>query len=164
MVETLWSESSSLSSWYGTRRQHQKLVNTSNKNTLLSKKFIFILQFILGLPWWLGQLRIHLQCTRPRFNPWVGKIPWKMEWLVTPVFLPGEFHGQRSLASYSPWGCKELDMTERPTLSLSHLTMTIFIVEWMSVSHLSWPIFMDFFNHHIYRQKREKEREIKKEK
>jgi len=36
------------------------------------------------------------------FNPWVGKIPWRREWLPTPVFLPGEFHGQRSLPSYSP--------------------------------------------------------------
>jgi len=34
------------------------------------------------------------------------------KWLPTPVFLPGEFHGQRSLEGYSPWGCKELDMTE----------------------------------------------------
>ena len=51
------------------------------------------------------------------FNPWVGKIPWRRERLPTPVFWPGEFHGQRSLAGYSPWGCKELDMTER----LSHL-------------------------------------------
>ena len=34
------------------------------------------------------------------------------------VFLPGEFHGQRNLAGYSPWGCKELDTTEQPTLSL----------------------------------------------
>ena len=33
-------------------------------------------------------------------------------WLLTPVFLPGEFHGQRSLAGYSPWGHKELDTTE----------------------------------------------------
>ena len=39
-----------------------------------------------------------------RFNPWVGKIPWRREWLPTPVFLPGEFHGQTSLAGYSPWG------------------------------------------------------------
>ena len=37
----------------------------------------------------------------------------------TPVFLPGEAHGQRSLAGYSPWGSKELDMTEKLTLSLS---------------------------------------------
>ena len=44
---------------------------------------------------------------------WVGKIPWRREKLLTPVFLPGEFHGQRSLADYSSWGYKESDMTER---------------------------------------------------
>ena len=48
---------------------------------------------------------------RPGFDPWVGKIPWRTEWQPTPVFLPGEFHGQRSLAGYSPWGCKESDTT-----------------------------------------------------
>ena len=40
-------------------------------------------------------------------------MPWRREWQPTPVFLPGEFHGQRSLADYSPWDLKELDMTER---------------------------------------------------
>ena len=35
------------------------------------------------------------------FNPWVRKIPWRRQWLPTPVFLPGESHGQRSLAGYS---------------------------------------------------------------
>ena len=50
---------------------------------------------------------------------WVGKIPWKMEWLSTPVFLPGESHGQRSLEGYSPCGHKEPDTTEWLTLSLS---------------------------------------------
>ena len=49
---------------------------------------------------------------RCRFDPWVRKIPWRRAWQPTPVFLPGESHGQRSLAGYSPWGCKELDMTE----------------------------------------------------
>ena len=49
---------------------------------------------------------------RLRFNPWVGKIPWRRQWRPTPVFLPGESHGQGSLAGYSPWGGKELDMTE----------------------------------------------------
>ena len=44
---------------------------------------------------------------RQRFDPWVGKIPWKREWLSTPVFLPGEFHGQRSLVGYNPWSRKE---------------------------------------------------------
>ena len=48
-------------------------------------------------------------------RPWVGKIPWRREWQSTPVFLPREFCGQRSLAGYSPWGHRESDMTERLT-------------------------------------------------
>ena len=51
----------------------------------------------------------------PGFDPWVGKCLWRREWQSSPVFLPGEFHGQRSLAGYSPWSCKELDMTEQLT-------------------------------------------------
>ena len=38
-------------------------------------------------------------------NPWVRKIPWRREWQPTPVFLPEEFPGQRSLTGCSPWGC-----------------------------------------------------------
>ena len=49
---------------------------------------------------------------RPRFDPWVRKIAWRREWQPSPVFLPGEFHGQRSLVSHSLWGCKKSDMTE----------------------------------------------------
>ena len=48
---------------------------------------------------------------------WVGKILWRRGWPPTPVFLPGESHGSRSLAGYSPWSCKESDMTERILLS-----------------------------------------------
>ena len=40
---------------------------------------------------------------RCRFDPWVGKIPWRRAWQHTPVFLPGESHGQRSLEGSSPW-------------------------------------------------------------
>ena len=65
--------------------------------------------------------RICPQCRRPRFNSWVGKIPWRREWPLTPVSLLGESHGQRSLAGYSPWGCKELDMTDQ--LSHSHVSV-----------------------------------------
>ena len=43
----------------------------------------------------------------------VRKIPWRREWLPTPVFLLGESHGQRSLVGYSAWGHKELDTTEQ---------------------------------------------------
>ena len=46
------------------------------------------------------------------FDSWVGRIPWRKAWQPTPVFLPGEFHGQRSLVGYSPWGHKESDMTD----------------------------------------------------
>ena len=46
------------------------------------------------------------------FDPWVAKIPWRRKWQPTPVFLPGEFHGQRSLVGYSPCGSKESDTTE----------------------------------------------------
>ena len=49
---------------------------------------------------------------RPGFSPCIGKIPWRREWLPTSVYCPREFHGQRSLAGYSPWGHKELDMTK----------------------------------------------------
>ena len=56
-------------------------------------------------------VRIHLQYRKPGFNPWVGRSPWRRELLSTPVFWLGEFHGL-----YSPWGCKELDMTKRLSL------------------------------------------------
>ena len=46
------------------------------------------------------------------FDPWVGKILWQGAWQPTPVFLPGESHGQRGLAGYSPWDDKESDTTE----------------------------------------------------
>ena len=52
---------------------------------------------------------------RHGFNPWVRKIPWRRAWQPTPVFLPGESHGQRSLVGYSPRGHKGLDTTEAAT-------------------------------------------------
>ena len=57
---------------------------------------------------------------RPHFKAWVGTIPWRREWLPTSVFLPGKCRGQRSLMGYSPWDLKDLDKTERLTLSLSY--------------------------------------------
>ena len=58
---------------------------------------------------------------RPGFNLWVGKIPWRREWQPTPAFLSGESHRQRSLTGYSPWGPKELNMTERLSVSTALL-------------------------------------------
>jgi len=73
--------------------------------------------YFLGSP--VAQMvktKVVLQCRRPGFNPWVGKVP-------TPVFLPGEFHGQRSIVGYSSRGCKESDAPERLTILLYFRTM-----------------------------------------
>ena len=51
---------------------------------------------------------------RGGFNTWFLKIPWRRAWQPTSVLLPGESHGQRSLAGYSPWAHRESDMTEAP--------------------------------------------------
>ena len=56
-----------------------------------------------------------MQCRRPRFDPWFGKIPRRRKWKPIPVILLGE-HGQRSPVGYSPWGHKESNMTEPLTL------------------------------------------------
>ena len=58
-------------------------------------------------------------------NPWVGKISWSRKWQPTPVFLLGKFHGQRSLAGYSPRGCRELDMTEHRTQWMMYVCVCV---------------------------------------
>ena len=60
---------------------------------------------------------------RRSFNPWVKKIPWRMDWWPTPVFLPGESHRQRSLVGYSPWGRKS--RTRLSALSLRGLKLAV---------------------------------------
>ena len=65
-----------------------------------------------GLPWWLRWERICLHCRRPRLDPWVGKITWRGVWKPTPVLVPRECHGQRSLAGCSPYGRTELSKNE----------------------------------------------------
>ena len=59
------------------------------------------------------------------FDLWVGEIPWRREWLPMPAFLPGESHGQRSLAGYSPRGCKESETIERLTPFQRHYIIHI---------------------------------------
>ena len=56
----------------------------------------------------MASLVTQMQCRRPRFHPWVGKIPWRRERLPTPVFLPGEAHGHRSLAGCGPWSSQQV--------------------------------------------------------
>ena len=75
------------------------------------------------------------QCRKCGFDPWVGKMPWRRKWQPTPVFLARKSHGPRSLVGYHPWGCKELDMTERlhfpfPDMHQQYSRQTSFILWW----------------------------------
>ena len=79
-----------------------------------------------GIPCGSEGKRICLQCRRPRFYPWVRKIPWRRAWQSTPVFLPGESNGKMSLAGYGPWCDKESDMTG--VTEHKHSTMVLLIV------------------------------------
>ena len=78
---------------------------------------------LIIIPRWFSGAESSCLCRRHQswgFDPWVGKIPWRRAQQPPPVFLPGSSQGQRSLADYSPWGCKESDRTEHaPTLILS---------------------------------------------
>ena len=66
----------------------------------------------------------------PTFKSWVAKILWRRKWQLTPVFLPGKFHAQKSLTGYSSWNCKESDMTEQ----LTHNTYIIsFRIDWFDL-------------------------------
>ena len=82
----------------------------------------------MGLPWWLRWLRICLQVRRPGFDPWVGAIPWRRKWQPTPIFLPGEFHRQRSLVGYSSRGHKGSHTTEQLTFNVGHIFASVFTV------------------------------------
>ena len=89
-----------------------------SERVLYSFRFFFYLYTygdILGFPASTSDKEFSCQCRRYKkvwFDPWVGKVPWRRAWQPTPVFLPGESHGQRNLAGYSLQGRRELDMTE----------------------------------------------------
>ena len=73
------------------------------------------------VPWLVASLMsqpikyLPAEHRRPGFDPWVGKTPWRRAWQLTPVFLPAESRGPRSLVGDSLWGRKEVDTTERLT-------------------------------------------------
>ena len=73
---------------------------------------------------WASQVAQTAKNPPAMHETWVrslgGKIRWRREWLPTPVFLPRELHGQRSLVGYSPWSCKETDTTEQLTYTHTH--------------------------------------------
>ena len=77
-----------------------------------------------------------MQCRRPKFNPWGRKIPWRREWLPTPLFLPGEFHGQGGLAGYSPWGWLEIHFY----ISVYSFIQQVF-VDYLLLASMGWALF-----------------------
>ena len=97
---------------------------------------VFAMSYVvLRPPRWLSGKESVCQCRRYRrrgFDPWVGKMLCRGKWQPTPVFFPGKSQGQRSLVGYSPWGHKELDMTEHAHTStdgvLSHVSGLILIM------------------------------------
>ena len=82
------------------------------KNFGIQLVYSVVLVSGVGLPRWLSGKESACQCRGPRFNPWVRKIPCRRKWQPTPVFLPGESHGQRSLVGYRTWSHRETDTTE----------------------------------------------------
>ena len=101
---------------------------------------------LTGLPTWCSakdspcQRRRHKRCG---FDPWVRKIPWSRKWQPTPVFLPGKFHGQRSLVGYSPWGQTRLStalhFTPGSTEDISERILEIWFRKWvLDLQELLW--------------------------
>ena len=68
-----------------------------------------------------------------RVQSWVGKIPWRRRWHPTPIFLPGKFHGGRSLPGYSPWGHKELDTTKWLNNNSKEYIRFVMKIKWADV-------------------------------
>ena len=82
---------------------------------------------------------------RCKCNPCVGKMPCREKWQLTPVFLPGKFHGQRSLVGCSLWSCKELDMTEQLNVIHMHLLKSAGLCPLPDLRHFHSHCFLKYF-------------------
>ena len=114
----------SFSPWHSTYKKWGCCYSKSNENSptnstpavnyRLSNQQLIKVSLFWGFPGGTSGKEPTCQYRRPkhRFDPWVRKTRWTRAWQPTAVFLPGEYHGQRTLVDYSPWGCKELDTTE----------------------------------------------------
>ena len=81
----------------------------------------------MGLSRWLSGKESACQCSRLGFHPWLEKIPWSRRGKPTPVFLPGKFRRQRSLAAYNSWGRKMVDTTATSGREPMQISLSIYI-------------------------------------
>ena len=82
------------------------------------------------------------EAMRCSFDPWVGKMPWRKAWQPTPVLLLGEFHRQRSLAGYSPCGCKESDTTAATVQACMHVAHLASVPDFQVFVHTRMKTFV----------------------
>ena len=85
------------------------------KTNIFLNAYVVFGALFKGHPRWHSGKEFACQCKRckrSRFDPWVGKSPWRRKWQPPPIVLPGELCGQRSLVGYSPWACQELGMSK----------------------------------------------------
>ena len=95
---------------------HSFLWGTQESNLSLACGFFTV--WATREAWWASQLALVVKnlptnAADARFDPWVRKMPWNRKWQPAQIFLPGKFHGQRSLAGYSPWSWRKSDITGR---------------------------------------------------
>ena len=111
-----------------------KEVSVSSFHSTMWKYVCYCMIYLTfyGLPWWLRQWRMYLQWRRPRFNPWVGKIPCRREWQPTLVFLPVESNGQRGA-----WQAT----VHRVTKSRTQLSSYHTLLKWISAQ---WSVTSQF--------------------
>ena len=125
--------------WKLVHRHHKNKRNRTNIHFFFYHTTLYRYSLMDGLPWWFRWERICLQCRRNRFYACVGKIPWRREWQPIPVFLPGEFHWQRSMVGYRSWVAKSQTW-------LSDWTRT-WVMRTLTVSSTGW--WCEGFAHHL---------------
>ena len=120
------SESEVTQEWATNNTFFKKDFN-KNSSSLLHQLVATILCY--AFPSWPSGKESAYQCRRHRFDPWVGKIPWRRKGQPTPVFLPGKFHRQRSLGDYSSCNSKESDTTEQAHAQYSAVLLSMTMTE-----------------------------------
>ena len=102
--------------------------------------------FAWKIPWTEGPGRLQSMRLQRVRQDWTTSLSiftfmhWRRKWQPTPVFLPGESHGQRGLVGYSPWGCKELDTTEQLSMHTPSIFLCLFSLMSTSILSTYWPV------------------------